>query len=227
MSRDYLVHHGILGQKWGVRRYQNKDGTLTAEGRRRLSQQLRDSDAKRNSKDWYTRSVYSGDSQVRKAIKSNKERYEELKRLSDDYDNYTRETEKAISKQSKIEAQKAAEKAYNDWGKDDDRELTKEEWKEWFLEEEFEPSDNRDRAINALGLQEYDRISSDKAREYYKAVREYANELLGEYGNVQMPTVEAIARTETGGFRNVYSSAARELVSEINLDIRKNRYGLY
>lgn len=29
----YLVHHGIKGQKWGVRRYQNPDGTLTAEGK--------------------------------------------------------------------------------------------------------------------------------------------------------------------------------------------------
>lgn len=32
----YLAHHGILGQKWGVRRYQNPDGTLTAEGREHL-----------------------------------------------------------------------------------------------------------------------------------------------------------------------------------------------
>ena len=29
---DSLSHHGIKGQKWGVRRFQNKDGTLTAEG---------------------------------------------------------------------------------------------------------------------------------------------------------------------------------------------------
>lgn len=34
-SNDYLAHHGILGQKWGIRRYQNRDGTLTAEGRKR------------------------------------------------------------------------------------------------------------------------------------------------------------------------------------------------
>lgn len=35
-SNTYLAHHGIKGQKWGVRRYQNSDGTLTDEGRRRL-----------------------------------------------------------------------------------------------------------------------------------------------------------------------------------------------
>lgn len=34
--REELYHHGIKGQKWGIRRYQNDDGTLTAAGRRRL-----------------------------------------------------------------------------------------------------------------------------------------------------------------------------------------------
>lgn len=35
-KKNELYHHGIIGQRWGIRRYQNYDGTLTALGRRRL-----------------------------------------------------------------------------------------------------------------------------------------------------------------------------------------------
>ena len=35
IKSDELYHHGIKGQKWGVRRFQNEDGTLTPAGRNR------------------------------------------------------------------------------------------------------------------------------------------------------------------------------------------------
>ena len=35
---NYIKHHGIKGQKWGVRRFQNKDGSLTPKGKKRYSE---------------------------------------------------------------------------------------------------------------------------------------------------------------------------------------------
>lgn len=49
MVNNELQHHGIPGMKWGIRRFQNKDGSLTSDGKKRYSvvQAVKDHNAKK------------------------------------------------------------------------------------------------------------------------------------------------------------------------------------
>ena len=69
-EKDYLAHHGIVGQKWGIRRFQNADGTLTEKGKKRRNL-ANESERRRNrppeSKSWKSNEAsYLTDEELRR-----------------------------------------------------------------------------------------------------------------------------------------------------------------
>ena len=91
LVNDLLVihHHGILGMKWGIRRYQNKDGSLTKEGKERYQKGIVKS-IKKN----YTDADDYGYSKTTKAIAS------ELKKVANDKD--IQEAKNAVAKANEM-----------------------------------------------------------------------------------------------------------------------------
>lgn len=103
----YLSHHGIKGQQWGVRRFQNDDGTLTEEGRARYGH-LKE----REDKGLFKKYTIGSEGGVYAFAKWRERRHKKnLNKWQNKETNNDAKKEKKIQKyQSKLDAQSAANK---------------------------------------------------------------------------------------------------------------------
>ena len=127
MNND-LQHHGIKGQKWGVRRFQNKDGSLTAKGKKRYNDDEYDEERERLEQEVAAR---RGVKYVRKTKKEREEEDAEnerraKERLAKEDAAYKRTEDKMKEIDKKLQAK------YDFNSSDDVDKYYKEYDEEWF-----------------------------------------------------------------------------------------------
>lgn len=81
---DELYHHGIKGQRWGIRRYQNKDGTLTPAGKKRAAKLESEYEKVTGKKMGDTSQTSSKKSYSKKPVSGKDDETGKLKSLTDD-----------------------------------------------------------------------------------------------------------------------------------------------
>lgn len=105
-SDDELSHHGILGMKWGVRRFQTKDGGLTNLGRKRYS----DKDGSLNKRGKKKYEKETAELKAEKKLLKNKARtqkkMDKLKDLKDEVDDLKKADKEAKTGESREEKRK-------------------------------------------------------------------------------------------------------------------------
>lgn len=124
MADCELRHYGVLGMKWGVRRYQNKDGTLTNAGKKRYDRDVSENNAKKkdnrividgpDAKRWAREDL----SRTKDAVDASSDMVRQLKKIDDS----TRSKSKRTMDLSKMSDQELRdrinranlEKQYND-----------------------------------------------------------------------------------------------------------------
>lgn len=201
-----LYHHGIKGMKWGVRRYQNNDGSLTAAGKQRLAKSIQKAakgntvdERKQLRKDVYDDLATNYKSQMRKHvedIRAKKKIYEDLDKPENDYwDSGAAKKDSELAYKQTMDYFKKNDKAFLDTiikkngGKTTDLDLYHDFRKVYEGYEDLAWQKGEKKFYKEKGIDP--NASWDAYENYKKACKSAAESVLGNYGKMQVSKINS------------------------------------
>lgn len=198
-----LYHHGIKGMKWGIRRYQNKDGSLTDAGKKRLVSRVQRADENDNP---------------HKVARLTNKAFAKYKKTSKSYQtalaskNELAKANNEINKRSHAYAEKMVGKKYKDIRDPIDH----------FKYIAAGQTEMRRLAANKEFMNTKITYTKNYSKAYKDAQR-YVEKYLGEYGNLALKNPLSVSvNLKTGSARQ--QTAAERMAIELMRDAWYGRY---
>ena len=224
---DELYHYGIKGQKWGVRRFQNADGTLTTKGKKRYAKELRTQlrTSGVEGKQWYEMSNDLARSDKFKSALGNK--FNDISKARDEYVRLSNELNKSYRNQSN----KLTEKKLNSLV-DQDIKKNKDfyqSWKPRFFDKDGNPSDEligyvkdsiQDEYANKNKRhQEIEKSYNQAWKKYDKLRTEAVNDLLGKHARDTVTVYDSLyGQTTNVSISQIVEHAISELDRNVQFE---------
>ena len=192
---DILMHYGVYGQKWGVRRYQTVSGKLTPEGRRRYSRSNENLSKQQKADEKRLLKTYASKDNAKAARDYYKKKYDNLstrhKKASDKFEEADKIAKQARQEYKDYKATKKSDpnyskrKAFSLWDEAGGREADADDL--WYKAAELAEDKDFTKADWKHFQQEYNTASKDiglQAKEYAK-----------KYGQVAYNDFERVRET--------------------------------